>query len=646
MDRYVQFAVAAAMEAMRDSGLDLEAVDRERMGVTLGTAVGGTMFLEDDYIAVSNKGEEWLVDPEYSRPFLFQALMPSSLASEVALKFGAQGPSTVISTGCTSGIDAIGYGHQLIQDGEADIVIAGASESGISPISMACFDPIKATSRRNDDARAGVAAVRSRPRRLRDGRGRRDPDPGGVRERDGPRRARLLRGRGVCEPRQRVPHDRSAAGRGSRWRTRSRTRCARAASCPRTSATSTRTAPGRSRTTGTRPRRTSSRSASRRTRSRSARSSRWSATRSAASARSRWRPARSRSRRGVIPPTANWENPDPECDLDYTPKVARRQEVDAALSTGSGFGGFQSAIIFARPPELKQARRDEQHPSPVRRARGHHRARRRRAHRDRHRRLVAGDARGHVRDRPDHPLRPVQVRDPAGRRGLGLRGDGLHRQPADRPDRPLDVDGDGGRADGARRREGRPRGPRSVQDERHHRERVRRERVRPEGDPEPLGQGADLRRRLPVDRLVLRGDDGPDLDQVRDEGAVRRARLRGRRRPGGAVALAADDPARRRRRRQRRHRGARRAVRAHVPAAERPAERGARAGGCVPAVRPARERLRARRGRRDHHRRGRRRTRSSAGAPQVYGEILGYAATNDAHDPHRVPSTAVTWRAR
>jgi minimal PKS ketosynthase (KS/KS alpha) len=58
---------------------------------------------------------------------------------------------------------------------------------------------------------------------------------------------------------------------------------------------------------------------------------------------------------GVIPPTANWENPDPECDLDYTPNVARRTEVDAALSTGSGFGGFQSALIFARPAELKQA---------------------------------------------------------------------------------------------------------------------------------------------------------------------------------------------------------------------------------------------------------------------------------------------------
>jgi minimal PKS ketosynthase (KS/KS alpha) len=55
--------------------------------------------------------------------------------------------------------------------------------------------------------------------------------------------------------------------------------------------------------------------------------------------------------RGVVPPTANWENPDPECDLDYTPKVARRRQVDAALSTGSGFGGFQSAMILARPPE-------------------------------------------------------------------------------------------------------------------------------------------------------------------------------------------------------------------------------------------------------------------------------------------------------
>jgi minimal PKS ketosynthase (KS/KS alpha) len=108
MDRYVQFAVAAALEAMRDSGLDLDQVDTDAMAVTLGSAVGGTMYLEDDYVAVSNRGEEWLVDPEQARPFLYHALVPSTLASEVALKFGAHGPAVTLSTGCTSGIDAIG----------------------------------------------------------------------------------------------------------------------------------------------------------------------------------------------------------------------------------------------------------------------------------------------------------------------------------------------------------------------------------------------------------------------------------------------------------------------------------------------------------------------------------------------------------
>jgi minimal PKS ketosynthase (KS/KS alpha) len=151
-DRYIQFATAAALEATADSGLDLEEVDHDRMAVSLGSAVGGTVILEDGFVAVSNRGQDWLVDPEYAIPFLYQGLIPSSLASEIALKFQAHGPAVVISTGCTSGIDAIGYGHHMIQDGEADIVIAGAAESPISPISMACFDPIKATSQRNDDA--------------------------------------------------------------------------------------------------------------------------------------------------------------------------------------------------------------------------------------------------------------------------------------------------------------------------------------------------------------------------------------------------------------------------------------------------------------------------------------------------------------
>ena len=148
MDRYIQFAAASAMQAVDDSAIDLEEVDSERMAVTARpwSADGPRGRLR----GVSNRGKEWLVDPDYAPPFLYAGLVPSSLASEIALKFGAQGPAVVISTGCTSGIDGIGYGHQLIQDGEADVVISGASES-ISPISMACFDPIKATSSRNED---------------------------------------------------------------------------------------------------------------------------------------------------------------------------------------------------------------------------------------------------------------------------------------------------------------------------------------------------------------------------------------------------------------------------------------------------------------------------------------------------------------
>jgi minimal PKS ketosynthase (KS/KS alpha) len=354
MDRYVQFAVAAAMEAMRDSGLDLESVDRERMGVTLGTAVGGTMFLEDDYIAVSNKGEEWLVDPEYARPFLYQALMPSSLASEVAYKFGAQGPSVVVSTGCTSGIDAIGYGHNLIQDGEADIVIAGASESGISPISMACFDPIKATSRRND-----APEQASRPfDRDRDGfvmgeggavmileelesamaRGAHIycevagfASRGNAFHMTGLRPDGLEMAEAITDAMRQgglVPEDIhyiNAHGSGTKQNDRHETAAYKLSlgeQAYKIPVSSIKSMVGHS-------------------------LGGIGAIEMAACALA--------IETGLIPPTANWENPDPECDLDYTPKVARRQEVDAALSTGSGFGGFQSAIIFARPAELKEA---------------------------------------------------------------------------------------------------------------------------------------------------------------------------------------------------------------------------------------------------------------------------------------------------
>ena len=174
MDRYVQFAVAAGDGSRcATAGLDLEPGRPRADGGQPGQRRRG----HDDPRGRLRRGlqprrRSGSSTPSTRRRSCITRSSPAAWRARSALKFGAQGPAVVVSTGCTSGIDAIGYGHQLIQDGEADIVITGAAESGISPISMACFDPIKATSRRNDDAGARVAAVRPRPRRIRDGRGR------------------------------------------------------------------------------------------------------------------------------------------------------------------------------------------------------------------------------------------------------------------------------------------------------------------------------------------------------------------------------------------------------------------------------------------------------------------------------------------
>ena len=350
MDRYIQFAVAAAIEAMKDSALDLDQVDRDRMGVSLGSAVGGTMYLEEDYVAVSNRGKEWLVDPEYASSFLYQALIPSTLASEVAYKIGANGPAVVVSTGCTSGIDAIGYGHQMIQDNEADIVISGASESGISPISMACFDPIKATSHRNDDAEhasrpfdrdrdgfvmgeGGAVLILEEMESAKERGAHIYCEVAGFASRGNAYHMTGLKADGldmaeaILDAMQQANmkpegiHYINAHGSGTKQNDRHETAAYKLTlgeQAYKIPVSSIKSMIGHS-------------------------LGGIGALEMAACALA--------IENGVIPPTANWENRDPECDLDYTPKVARKKQVDAALSCGSGFGGFQSSMIFARTRE-------------------------------------------------------------------------------------------------------------------------------------------------------------------------------------------------------------------------------------------------------------------------------------------------------
>ena len=346
-DRYVQFALAASIEALTDSGLELSEAARQRTGVVLGSAVGGTMMLEREYVVASDSGAQWLVDPDRAAPFLYQALVPSSLAADVACRHGLHGPAQVVSTGCTSGIDAIGYASQLIEDDVADVVVAGASDTPISPVTVASFDAIKATTPDNDDAPHA-----SRPFD-RDRHGFVLAEGAAVLVLEELTHARRRRARVYCE----------AAGYANRSNgyhmTGLRPDGAEMALAIDAALAQARLNPGdvsyvSAHGSGTRQNDRHETAAFKRALGETAYRVPISSIKSmighslGAIGAIEMAACALAIEFGVVPPTANWANRDPECDLDYTPNVAREVAVDAALSVGSGFGGFQSALIFTR----------------------------------------------------------------------------------------------------------------------------------------------------------------------------------------------------------------------------------------------------------------------------------------------------------
>ncbi|GHF93155.1 MULTISPECIES: beta-ketoacyl-[acyl-carrier-protein] synthase family protein [Streptomyces] len=347
-DRAAQFAIVTAREAVEDSGLDLGALDPARTGVTIGSAVGATTGLDQEYRTVSDGGRLDVVDGTYAVPHLYNFLVPSSFATEVAWAVGAEGPSTVVSTGCTSGLDAVGYAAEVIRDGLADVMVAGATDAPISPITVACFDAIKATTARNDDPEHA-----SRPfdasrngfvlgegcavfvlERLDHARARGAhvyAEVAGYATRsnafhmtglrpDGREMAEAIR---VALDEARLDADRvdyvNAHGSGTKQNDRHETAAFKASlgeHAYRTPVSSIKSMVGHS-------------------------LGAIGSIEIAASALA--------MEHHVVPPTANLHTPDPECDLDYVPLTARDQLVDAVLSVGSGFGGFQSAVVLARP---------------------------------------------------------------------------------------------------------------------------------------------------------------------------------------------------------------------------------------------------------------------------------------------------------
>jgi act minimal PKS ketosynthase (KS/KS alpha) len=348
MDRAAQFAVVAARQAAEDSGLRWIDMDPSRIGVTIGSAVGATMSLDREYRVVSDDGRLDLVDHRYAPPHLYDQFVPSSFAAEVAWACGAEGPATLISTGCTSGLDAVGHAVELIREGSADVMIAGASDAPISPITVACFDAIKATTPRNDDpthasrpfdvTRNGfvlgegsavfvleeLTAARRRGATIY-------AEVAGFANRcnafhmtglrpDGREMAAAITA--ALDEARLNPDDIdyvNAHGSGTKQNDRHETAaCKRALGehAYRTPVSSIKSMIGHS----------------------------LGAIGSIEIAASVLAMAND-----VVPPTANLQTPDPECDLDYVPVTARDWPTRRVLSVGSGFGGFQSAMVLTKP---------------------------------------------------------------------------------------------------------------------------------------------------------------------------------------------------------------------------------------------------------------------------------------------------------
>ncbi len=149
MDRYVQFALVAARMAIEDSKLNLNKVDKERMGVSLANAICGTKYMEEEFALVTDSGTK-PIDPAMVRPDLYDAAMFNTPSSEISAKYGLKGVCNTISTGCTAGTDSVGFSFESIQNGEVDIMITGASEAPITPITFGAFDTVNVLSVHNE----------------------------------------------------------------------------------------------------------------------------------------------------------------------------------------------------------------------------------------------------------------------------------------------------------------------------------------------------------------------------------------------------------------------------------------------------------------------------------------------------------------
>jgi 3-oxoacyl-[acyl-carrier-protein] synthase II len=342
MDRYAQFAVVAAREAMLDANFPDDPEARERTGSIVASGIGGIITVEDTVIAVS-PNKAW----DRISPFFVPMLMSNSAAGHVSMDHGLRGPVFSVASACASSNDAFTIAYDKIVTGQAVAIVSGGSEATILATAMGGFDSMKALSRRNDEPEKasrpfdaghdgfvlgeGAAILILEEREFALGRGARiycevlgygqsadayhiaqpDPDSRGV---------ILALRRSLANAA--VPNDRvtyiNAHGTSTPLGDAAESHAIEhvfGAHARKIAVSSTKSMHGH--------------------------------LLGAAGAVEGAAPALA-IHRGIIPPTINYEVPDPECRLDYVPNVAREATIDVAISNGFGFGGHNTSVVFAR----------------------------------------------------------------------------------------------------------------------------------------------------------------------------------------------------------------------------------------------------------------------------------------------------------
>jgi beta-ketoacyl-acyl-carrier-protein synthase II len=346
LDRHVQLALAAAGEAVQDGGLDTDGLDGDRAGVFIGSTNSAPNTFEGVWEQLTDSGAESLVGKTLPPEFYF-GILSNAAGSSIAIRYGFHGPTVLVSDACSSGVDAVEQAYQAIQEGVCDVALAGGTDASVTPMGLTCYCVLGAVTKRNDDPKGasrpfdrdrdgfvlGEGAAMFVVEDLEHARARGAhvyAEVLGVATNlnayhmtalpaDGGPLAQVMLA--ALERARRTPADvgyLNAHGTSTPVNDRSETGAAKLAfgeHAPRIPISSTKCMIGH--------------------------------TQGAASAHQLVVLCLT-LRDQVIHPTINYENPDPECDLDYVPNVAREARVDVAMGNASGFGGINSSIVLGR----------------------------------------------------------------------------------------------------------------------------------------------------------------------------------------------------------------------------------------------------------------------------------------------------------